>query len=225
MARSSAACESSGMIGFISFGGKLSKASQEVSTSAPMRSGRRVTTIWQMAPPVSLPTSVTSSSSSASIASAIRSATAGGERSASGAIGTTCEPNGRSSVTQRKSALSSATTLRHRFALTRAPWTNTIGRPAADAEVADGALRQRELTRRSEALGAPLSIACRHDCSFAYRQYVSRGTVTYSLYVRRDATRPRRGDARGAPHRCPRAVRRTRLCGRSAPRRSCGAPG
>ena len=117
------------MIGFISFGGKLSKASHEVSASAPMRSGRRVTTSWQMAPPVSLPTSVTSSSSSASIASAIRSAMAGGERSASGGIGTTCEPNGRSSVTQRKSVLSSATTLRHRFALTSAPWTNTIAGP------------------------------------------------------------------------------------------------
>ena len=41
-------------------GGKLSKASQGVSTSRPIRSGCRVTTSWQSAPPVSLPTSVTS---------------------------------------------------------------------------------------------------------------------------------------------------------------------
>ena len=90
-----------------------------------MRSGRRVATIWQIAPPESLPTSVTSSSSSAAIASAIRSAAAGGERSAPGGIGARCEPNGRSSVTQRKSALRPATTLRHRFALTSTPWTKT----------------------------------------------------------------------------------------------------
>ena len=68
-------------------GGKLSKASHEVSTRRPIRSGLRVTTIWESAPPVSLPTSVTSSSSSASIASAIRSASAGGLRSAPAGIG------------------------------------------------------------------------------------------------------------------------------------------
>ena len=127
--RSSAARESSGLSGRSAFGGKLSNASHEVSTSAPMRSGRRVATSWEIAPPLSLPTSVTSSSSSASIASAIRSAAAGGERSASGGIGATCEPNGRSSVTQRKSALSAATTFRHRFALTSTPWTNTTVGP------------------------------------------------------------------------------------------------
>ena len=69
-----------------------------------MRSGRRVATIWLSPPPVSLPTSVTSASPSASSESAIRSASAGGRRSASCGIGSRCEPSGRSSVTRVKPA-------------------------------------------------------------------------------------------------------------------------
>ena len=43
------------------FGGKFSKASQLVSTTGPIRCGSRTASrSWQMAPPVSLPTSVTS---------------------------------------------------------------------------------------------------------------------------------------------------------------------
>ena len=49
-----------------------------------MRSGWRVTTSWQIAPPVSLPTSVTSSSPSDAAKSATSFASPGGERSAPG---------------------------------------------------------------------------------------------------------------------------------------------
>ena len=72
-----------------------------------MRSGRSVTSSWHSAPPVSLPTSVTSSRSSASSASAIRRATPRGERSASGCIARVCEPSGQSGQTQRNSPSSS----------------------------------------------------------------------------------------------------------------------
>ena len=47
-------------------GGKFSWVSQLVSTSRPIRSGWRVTSTWDIAPPLSLPTIVTSSRSSAS---------------------------------------------------------------------------------------------------------------------------------------------------------------
>ena len=94
-----------------------------------MRSGRRVTVTWHSAPPVSLPTSVTSSRPSSAIASPIRSASAYTDRSAFSGIGSVCAPSGMSSVMQRKSGESFGTTLRQRFAFTSRPCTNTIGAP------------------------------------------------------------------------------------------------
>ena len=108
-------------------GGKFSNASQLVSTSLPTRSGRSVTSTWQMAPPVSLPMTTASVSSSASRNSAIRCATPRGDVSASGRIGRVCEPSGQSGTITRPASSSSGATLRQSRPLTSSPWTNTIG--------------------------------------------------------------------------------------------------
>jgi hypothetical protein len=57
----------------------------------------------------------------------ISDAIPGGERSASGGIGSVCEPSGRSSVTQWYRRASLGTIFRHRFALASQPWDSTIG--------------------------------------------------------------------------------------------------
>ena len=83
-------------------GGKFSWVSQLVSTRRPIRSGWVVTSTWEMAPPESLPTIVTSSSSSLARKSAISRAMPVGERSASRFIGTRCAASGQSGAMQRQ---------------------------------------------------------------------------------------------------------------------------
>ena len=83
-------------------GGKFSWVSQLVSTRRPIRSGWRVTSTWDIAPPESLPTIVTSSRSSASRKLAIVAAMPEGERSASGFIAICCAPIGQSGAMQRQ---------------------------------------------------------------------------------------------------------------------------
>ena len=82
-------------------GGKFSYMSQLVSTSRPTRSGRRVTSTCDIAPPLSLPTIVVPFRSSASRKSAITFAIPGGERSASAFIATRWAPIGQSGRMQR----------------------------------------------------------------------------------------------------------------------------
>ena len=92
-------------------GRKFSRQSQLVSTSPRTRSGRSLTRIWEIAPPVSLATIVTCSSSSASRKSAIRCAMPRGERSAPGASAVRCEPSGQSGTMQRCVGASSGVAL------------------------------------------------------------------------------------------------------------------
>ena len=77
-------------------GGKFSNASQLVSTSRPIREASVSITNWQMAPPVSLPTSVTSSRSSASRNETTWRATPRGDWSAPSSSAIGCEPSGQS---------------------------------------------------------------------------------------------------------------------------------
>ncbi len=96
-----------------------------------MRSDLVVIASWHSAPPVSLPTSVTSSSPSSSIVSRIAAATVPGETSTPGFAGRSCEPSGSSSVTARRPASASlGTTLRYRLALTSSPWISTTTGPS-----------------------------------------------------------------------------------------------
>ena len=117
-------------IGLNAGGKKCSKASHGVSTSRPTRCGCSVATSWQMAPPVSLPTSVTSVRSSLSISSASSRATARGLSSASGFIGRLCAPRGSSGTMQRASGASCGTTIAHSMPLASSPWTNKITGPS-----------------------------------------------------------------------------------------------
>ena len=71
-------CFAARNIGTKNGGGKFSKASQFVSTTRPIRDGSSASSNWQIAPPVSLPTSVTSASPSASRTSLIMRATPAG---------------------------------------------------------------------------------------------------------------------------------------------------
>ena len=77
-------------------GGKLVNASQLVSTTRPMREASLSSRNWQMAPPVSLPTRVTSSSSSASMKAMIWRAMPRGDWSACSPRAIVCEPSGQS---------------------------------------------------------------------------------------------------------------------------------
>ncbi len=110
-------------------GGNLSKQSQLVSTSRPIRSGCSVTRICETAPPESLPTIVTSSSSSRARNSLIIRATPGGLTSAASETGSECEPIGQSGTMQRWVEESSAALSSQRRQLAPKPWTKTIGSP------------------------------------------------------------------------------------------------
>jgi hypothetical protein len=106
-------------------GKKASYASQFVRTRRPTLSGCSTTTIWQMAPPVSLPTRVTSRRSSAATKSATSRATPRGLRSVSGLIGTACTPSGNSGTTHLNRPERPATTSLHSRPLASMPCTNT----------------------------------------------------------------------------------------------------
>ncbi len=77
-------------------GGKFSNASQLVRTSRPIRDASVSIRNWQMAPPVSLPTSVTSSRSIASRKEMMCRAIPRGDWSAPSFSAIGCEPSGQS---------------------------------------------------------------------------------------------------------------------------------
>ena len=79
-------------------GGKLVKASQLVNTTRPTREASVSSRNWQMAPPVSLPTRVTSSSPSASMKAVIWPATPRGDWSACSLRAMVCDPSGQSAA-------------------------------------------------------------------------------------------------------------------------------
>jgi hypothetical protein len=82
-------------------GGKTSKASQLVSTSCSTGPGLASSTNWQIAPPVSLPTSVTRRKPSVARNDSTSLAMPRGDRSASGSMPVRCEPMGQSGVKVR----------------------------------------------------------------------------------------------------------------------------
>ena len=85
-----------------------------------------------MAPPVSLPTSVTSSSPSASMKAMTCRATPRGDWSASGWTGVRCDPSGRSGAKERTPWAANASAVAdHSEPSTSTPWTKTTGGPAA----------------------------------------------------------------------------------------------
>lgn len=110
-------------------GGKLSKASQEVMTSFPIRSSRPSAT-RACAPPQSFITKVTSVRSSASRNSATSRATPRIERSASGFMGRRWPPSGRVGTTHRWSERRSATTCRHSEPSMATPCSRTTAGPS-----------------------------------------------------------------------------------------------
>src|SRR4029078_4486891 len=91
-------------------------------------------TYWQMAPPVSLPTRVTSVRSRAVRKSMMRRAMPRGLRSASRVIGRGCEPRGQVGATLWiPLAARRSTTGVHSWLSTSRPWTNTTGGAALSA--------------------------------------------------------------------------------------------
>jgi hypothetical protein len=87
---------------------------------------------------VSLPTIVARSIPSASRKEAITSAWPGGERSASGFIGSVCDPIGQSGTMQRKPSASAAAGPSQRLPLTSRPWTKRIGSPVPPSRYETG---------------------------------------------------------------------------------------
>ena len=176
------------------------------------RSGCSTATIWQSAPPVSLPTSVTRSSSSSSMNAAISPARAGGERSLAGSSARTCEPSGQSGAITRKSAARLRRDLPPQLAVGEQAMDEQDRLAAAAVAIVDRSLGQGDVLHRrllvvgveGDALGGrparvgpPLGVrnpACaviHTDCMY----------VAYSLYAcqggrSRRAARGGGGDAR-----------------------------
>ncbi len=111
-------------------GGNESNASQLVSTSRPTRLRSSSSSSCDTAPPVSLPTIITSCRSRASRKLATTRATPRGDRSAPGFMGVVCEASGQVGANVRNPASASRSgTSDHRVSSTRNPCTNTTGRP------------------------------------------------------------------------------------------------
>ena len=149
------------MSGRSSFGGKLSNASHEVSTSAPMRSGRRVTTSWQMraAGVVADERDVVELERGDRV----------GDQVGHGGRGEVGVRRHRDDVRAERQVERDAAEVGAEAGDDLAPQVRVDEqavdederRPAADAVVAEHALRQRELTRGAEALGAQVSMGSR----------------------------------------------------------------
>ncbi len=187
-------------------GGKFSWVSQLVSTRRPIRSGWRVTSTCDIAPPESLPTIVTSSRSSAARKLSTIAAMPGGERSASGFIAICWAPIGQSGAMQRQRSESAV--------------DDAVPEPAVDQEAVDeddrlalaGFAVANPPGRQARSHGAGLTGSSASSSGLVRRLA---GRVTYRLYEcqtkRRDAGGALRGDARGADRGGAAALRRARL--------------
>jgi hypothetical protein len=102
-------------------GGKLPNASQEASTTRPTRGAPPLMSIWVIAPPVSLPTSVTSARPSRSRNSPTSRAMPGSDRSALGFMTGRCAPSGRVGATHRYPGGRPAITSFHKLASSLRP--------------------------------------------------------------------------------------------------------
>ena len=157
------------------------RRSWSAPASRDARDGRPPPAV-QSAPPVSLPTSVTSSNSSRSSSSAIRPATALGVTSGPTPSGIEWEPSGSSGTMQRARRDSSGISRSQIRPLTSRPWTSTTGGPSPTSRYRITPRESSTSRYWADAMGNLVS-GIRHTSPLGFTYMMYGSSHTNSMYV------------------------------------------